>query len=161
MGRTRRKSSSQKIVDVVTMAMPSPVKHVASSRLGSMLLILLMPLLLVTGIVSVRWQDGWLRWTWDKQRAVQVKDSVTAEIKTRRSTEGNQQGSQLLEGVEAVAKHLSQRVTSPGASLAPGQPVTEEPRPFSAAPGLSPRFNSGPQLDTAAEPATGRNLGFR
>jgi len=51
-------SMSQQIAGIATMGMPSPVQKVASSKWGSKILLLLVPILVASGIITISFSGG-------------------------------------------------------------------------------------------------------
>lgn len=51
-------SMSQQIVGMATMGMPAPVQKVASSKWGSKILLLLVPVLIASGIITISFTGG-------------------------------------------------------------------------------------------------------
>jgi len=51
-------SMSQQIAGIATMGMPTPVQKVASSKWGSKILLLLVPLLVASGIITISFTGG-------------------------------------------------------------------------------------------------------
>ena len=59
--------------------MPAPVQQVAKSKLGSKLLLLLIPILIATGVISVSFSGGLPSITFNKERATAVGRQVTTD----------------------------------------------------------------------------------
>jgi hypothetical protein len=70
--RSKKSSYSQKLVGLATMGMPAPVQKVAGSRLGSKLLLLVIPILIATGVITVSFSGGIPSFTFHKDRAIVV-----------------------------------------------------------------------------------------
>jgi hypothetical protein len=51
-------SMSQQIAGIATMGMPAPVQKVASSKWGSKILLLLVPILVASGIITISFSGG-------------------------------------------------------------------------------------------------------
>ena len=83
MGRrhSRKETYSQKVVGLATstLPLPTPVQKVAKSRWGSRLLIVLVPLLIATGVITVSWTGGLPSITFNKDRARVVGEEVKFE----------------------------------------------------------------------------------
>ena len=82
MARSRRKSLSQRVVGVATSGMPRPVRRLLGTRIVALLIILSIPVLLATGIVTVQWKEGRPKLSMDRQRAAEVKGTVTDQIQS-------------------------------------------------------------------------------
>jgi hypothetical protein len=51
-------SMSQQIVGIATMGLPAPVQKVAASKWGSKLLLILVPVLVASGIITISFNGG-------------------------------------------------------------------------------------------------------
>ena len=67
--RRRRTTTTQRIARVATVGMPYPVRAAAGTRFGSLLLVLGLPLLLVTGIMTIEWDSNGPRFRFHRERA--------------------------------------------------------------------------------------------
>lgn len=80
MGRSRKRSVSQNIVNVATTGMPSPLRKTLGNRLVAMLIVFAIPVLLIMGVVSVEWEDGRPRLSFNRERAAEVRENAAEEI---------------------------------------------------------------------------------
>lgn len=80
MGRSTKKTMSQNIVSVATTGMPSPVRKYLGGRIASLLIVLTIPVLLATGVVSITWMNGRPSLSVDKQRAAEVKSNAAERL---------------------------------------------------------------------------------
>lgn len=71
-----KQTVAQQLLGVVTSGMPAPVQQIVTSRWVSTLIIIVVPVLLLTGIVTVSWTGGRPSFTVNKQRAEQVEREV-------------------------------------------------------------------------------------
>ena len=53
-----KKSASQQLMGVATMGLPAPVQKVATSKWGSKILMLLLPALVASGVLTVSFAGG-------------------------------------------------------------------------------------------------------
>lgn len=65
-------SYTQRIALLATAGMPAPIQQVATSKLGSRLFLLLIPILLATGVISVSFSGGMPTVTFNQERAQAV-----------------------------------------------------------------------------------------
>lgn len=72
MASRKKTSYTQRIAQVATMGMPTPVQKVATSKLGSRIFLLLIPILIATGIISVSFSGGMPTVTFNRDRAQAV-----------------------------------------------------------------------------------------
>jgi len=79
--RSSKETYSQKVVELATSALPlpTPVKSVAKSRWGSRLLLVLVPILIASGVVTISWTGGLPSITVNKDRAAVVGQEVQQE----------------------------------------------------------------------------------
>ena len=84
MARSTRKSLPQKVVGVATTGMPSPVRKVLGTRVFALLIILSIPVLIASGIVTVQWKDGRPDVSINRERATEVKQKVTERVESFR-----------------------------------------------------------------------------
>jgi hypothetical protein len=74
----RRKSTSatQQIASLATLGMPAPVRYVATSRWGVKLLIVIVPTLLLTGVLTIQWKDGRPQFRFNRERAQDIRQVI-------------------------------------------------------------------------------------
>jgi hypothetical protein len=72
-------SYTQRIAQVATVGMPAPVQQVAMSKLGSRLFLLLIPILIATGVISVSFSGGIPSVTFNRDRAQAVGRELGAD----------------------------------------------------------------------------------
>ena len=79
--RSSKETYAQKVVELATSALPlpTPVKSVAKSRWGARLLLVIVPILIATGVVTISWTGGLPSITVNKERAVVVGQEVQQE----------------------------------------------------------------------------------
>lgn len=67
-----KQSYSQQIAGIATMGLPAPVQKVASTKWGSKLLLLLVPILIASGIITISFSGGMPSINVNQQRAAAV-----------------------------------------------------------------------------------------
>ncbi|MFM1996573.1 MAG: hypothetical protein RLZZ111_960 [Planctomycetota bacterium] len=77
--KSRKETYAQKVVGIAAMGMPAPVQTVAKSRWGSRLLLILVPILIATGVLTVSWNGGLPSFSVNQQRAAAVGAEVKQE----------------------------------------------------------------------------------
>ncbi len=82
--KTKKKSKSkttysQQIAGIATMGLPAPVQKVASSKYGSKILLLLIPLLVASGIITISFTGGMPKINVNQDRAAAVGRDLQAE----------------------------------------------------------------------------------
>lgn len=85
-------SLSQQVMGVATMGLPSPVQKVAASKWGSKILLLLVPVLVASGIITISFAGGKPSISVNEQRAKQVgeelrEDAVRAAERIRQQND--------------------------------------------------------------------------
>lgn len=97
MNRSKGKTTSQKVVNIATTGMPSPVRKLSGSRIGALLIVITIPVLLATGVVSVTWENGRPRLSVNQQKAKEVKKEVTEKVQELQAQHnGNRPGMQRV-----------------------------------------------------------------
>jgi hypothetical protein len=71
-----KKTLSQQVVGVATAGLPAPVQKVASSKWGSKLLLVLVPLLVASGVITISFSNGKPSIQVDQQRARVVSEEL-------------------------------------------------------------------------------------
>jgi hypothetical protein len=77
--KSRKETYAQKVVGIAAIGLPAPVQSVAKSRWGSRLLLILVPILIATGVLTVSWNGGIPSFSVNKQRAAAVGAEVKQE----------------------------------------------------------------------------------
>jgi len=79
--RSRKETYSQKVVELATstLPLPTPVKAVAKSRWGSRLLLVLVPILVASGVITISWTGGLPSIAVNRDRAAVVGQEVRQE----------------------------------------------------------------------------------
>lgn len=80
MARRKKQTYAQQVAGMATIGMPAPVRSVATSRTGAWLLMLLVPVLVATGVLSISWAGGLPQFSFNRQRAEQVGQQVRQEM---------------------------------------------------------------------------------
>ena len=97
MARSKKKAISQQVVGVATTGMPSPVRKFLGSRIIALLIVIVTPILFATGVVSIDWQNGRPKLSFNRQRAKEVRKETANQIEDLREEAGHDPG--VLEGV--------------------------------------------------------------
>ena len=79
--RSSKETYAQKVVELATstLPLPTPVKSMANSRWGARLLLVLIPILIASGVVTISWTGGLPNITVNKDRAAVVGQEVQME----------------------------------------------------------------------------------
>jgi hypothetical protein len=80
----RKPTLSQNLVTVATAGMPPPVRSVLGSRLGALLIVILLPILVITGVVSIQWNSGVPKISIDRERAKEVRTQAVDSLEKLR-----------------------------------------------------------------------------
>ncbi len=92
MASKKKTSYTQRIAQMATMGMPAPVQKVATSKLGSRIFLLLIPILIATGVISISFSGGMPTVTFNRDRAQAVGrelevDAMRAAERIRQSND--------------------------------------------------------------------------
>ena len=85
--RKRRPTLAQCLVGVATAGMPPPVRSVLGSRLGSLVVMIALPILVITGVVSIQWNSGLPQVSIDRQRAKEIEAKAVDSLQKLREQE--------------------------------------------------------------------------
>lgn len=111
MAKTK-KSMVQQAVGLAAPMLPAPVAKVAGTRWGSRLLILLLPFLFATGVLTISWNNGIPTVNFDRAKALLV---------------GQQVGERVQQEAVRVAQDVRERQGIAGPQTAGMQPVSVQP----------------------------------
>lgn len=104
----KRKTKTQKIVGAAAAGLPQPAQALLGSRLGSTLVMILVPALIATGILQISWQDGKPKVSVDKERAREVEQRLEARAEHLRE-EWEQTGLEEERPLARIRDELFQR----------------------------------------------------
>jgi hypothetical protein len=111
MAKTK-KTMAQQAIGLAAPMLPAPVAKVAGSRWGSRLLILLLPFLFATGVLTISWNNGIPTVNFDRAKALLV---------------GQQVGERVQQEAVRVAQDVRERQGIAGPQTAGMQPVATQP----------------------------------
>lgn len=77
--RSHSETYAQKVVGLAAVGLPAPVQTVAKSRWGSRLLLLVVPILLATGVLTITWNGGIPTFSVNRDRAAVVGEEIKVE----------------------------------------------------------------------------------
>jgi hypothetical protein len=169
------------MLDLGLIFAPAPVRKVASTRWGSKLVLIGLAALLAKGILSIRWVDGKPQFSFDRQKAAEVKQELTQDLKEKgrewaaqngvqfpasggtNSPPWPQQGAGQPSGQTAQGYYYPPQQGQPyagqpyGGQAAPAYPQQPAyPGYQQPAPGGYPGYNQPYQQTQPAYPQTGR-----
>lgn len=82
MARSRRRTStSQRIARVAAVGMPYPLRLVFGTRIGASLLVIGLPLLLITGVMTIEWDATGPHFRFNRDRAQVIKQEAVNTVK--------------------------------------------------------------------------------
>ena len=85
--RKRKPTLAQCLVGVATAGMPPPVRSVLGTRLGSLVILIALPILVITGVVSIQWNSGLPQVSIDSQRAKEIEAKAVDSLQKLREQE--------------------------------------------------------------------------
>lgn len=74
-----KQTFSQQIIGLATYGLPSPVRQVLTSRWVSLLILIVVPILIATGVLSLSWNGGRPDFSVNERRAEQVEREAEQE----------------------------------------------------------------------------------
>jgi flagellar basal body-associated protein FliL len=74
-----KQTFSQQIIGLVTYVMPAPVRQVLTSRWVSLLIVVVVPILIASGVVSLSWNGSRPGFSLNERRAEQVEREAEQE----------------------------------------------------------------------------------
>ena len=84
MARSRRRTSgrtaSQRAAGLLALALPAPVQRVADTRLGSLIMLVGVPAMIVFGLLNVTWVDGFPSFSLNRNRAAELREAASQQI---------------------------------------------------------------------------------
>ena len=82
MARTRRRkrSSSQRIAGLVALGLPAPMQRVADTRLGSLMMLIFIPAMIISGVLTVDWKNGTPSLNLNRNKAEELKQKATNNL---------------------------------------------------------------------------------
>jgi hypothetical protein len=93
MAKSSKKTLSQKVVNTATIGMPKPAKKFLGSRIVALLIVVLTPVLIGTGMISVQWENGRPRISINRERTTEIREEAKEQIEEYRESHGDgQQG---------------------------------------------------------------------
>jgi hypothetical protein len=92
MARSRRRktTSTQRIAGLVALGLPAPMQRVADTRLGSLMMLIFIPAMIISGVLTVDWNNGRPTLNLDRNKAQQIKQKAESEL-TQWSQDGTLQ----------------------------------------------------------------------
>lgn len=76
-----KQNAVQKVAGFATMGMPAPIQKIASSKVGSLLLVVGGAVAVATGAITVTWQGGKPSVTVNEARAEELEHRVRGEAR--------------------------------------------------------------------------------
>jgi hypothetical protein len=104
MGGPSKKLFSQKVVNAATTGMPSPVRKFSGNRIIAAVIVLSLPVLLATGVVSVKWENGRPRLSSNQQKSAEIKREAAEEIEKLQAEDRG--------GIPSLVPHFGDKETS-------------------------------------------------
>jgi len=71
--RRRKRSSSQRIAGLVALGLPAPMQRVADTRLGSLMMLIFIPAMIISGVLTIDWKNGTPSINIDRAKAKELK----------------------------------------------------------------------------------------
>ena len=138
---SKNKTVAQRAVGLATPVLPAPVAKIVGTRWGSRLFILLVPVLLATGVLTISWNNGIPSLNFDRARAWVLGQQVESEAL------------RAAEQYRAQQPQPGQPYPQPVYQQAP-QSWQQTPQPYQPQPQYQPQYQGYPQQgpQQAAQP---------
>ena len=78
--RTSRRTTSQRAANLIALALPAPVQRIADTRIGSLLMLVGLPVMIVFGLLNVTWVDGFPTFTFNRNKAAELRNAASQQI---------------------------------------------------------------------------------
>ena len=78
--RTSRRTTSQRAASLIALALPAPIQRVADTRIGSLLMLVGFPVMIVFGLLNVTWVDGFPTFTFNRNKAAELRNAASQQI---------------------------------------------------------------------------------
>ncbi len=75
----RKKSYAQQTAGLATILLPAPLQKLATTKLGALIFVVVGPFLILTGVVTITWNNGIPGVSFNQQRAAVVGQAVEAD----------------------------------------------------------------------------------
>jgi len=75
-----KQSVPQQIMGLVSYGMPGPIRQVVTARWVSLLIVVVVPILIATGVVSLSWNGSRPGFTVNERRAEQVEHEAEEDV---------------------------------------------------------------------------------
>ena len=78
--RTSRRTVTQRAAGVIALALPAPVQRFADTRIGSLLMLLGFPIMILFGLLNVTWVDGFPTFSLNRNKAAELRKAASEKI---------------------------------------------------------------------------------
>ena len=78
--RTVRRTTTQRAAGLIALALPAPVQRVADTRLGSLLMLVGVPVAILFGLLNITWVDGFPSFTFNRNKAAELRNVASQHI---------------------------------------------------------------------------------
>ena len=78
--RTSRRTTSQRAANLIALALPAPVQRIADTRIGSLLMLVGFPVMIVFGLLNVTWVNGFPTFTFNRNKAAELRNAASQQI---------------------------------------------------------------------------------
>lgn len=156
MSRSKKQSLSQRAVGAASLALPAPLRAMATNRVVASLIVMSLPVLLATGVVSLEWKDGMPSLSFNRQRAQEVRREAAEKVQEYRAEHGGAPVAGAILPALAGAQGWGQRAQQPAAQQ-PAAPAAAWPAPATQ-PAVS--YPSGGWGAPATQPPVATGWGY-
>ncbi|HUP81740.1 MAG TPA: hypothetical protein VM260_24525 [Pirellula sp.] len=78
--RTSRRTIPQRAANLIALALPAPVQRVADTRIGSLLMLVGFPVMILFGLLNLTWVNGLPTFTFNRNKAAELRNVASQQI---------------------------------------------------------------------------------
>ena len=78
--RTSRRTTSQRAASLIALALPAPVQRIADTRIGSLLMLVGVPIMILFGLLNITWVDGFPSFSLNRNKASELRNVAAQKI---------------------------------------------------------------------------------
>jgi hypothetical protein len=120
MAKSEKKTTQQRLIESALIFAPAPIRQIASTPLGSKVLLIAISGMLATGAFTINWDEGSPKFEFHREKAQEARERITEDLQA--------QGIDWRQ-IQAAAQAQPQ---NPGYPQTPGVPATGYGMPATA-----------------------------
>jgi hypothetical protein len=130
--RTRTRSASQRAASLIALALPAPVQRIADTQIGSLLMLVGVPVLIVFGLLNITWVDGFPTFSFNRAKASELRNVASQQLNQLEHQAATQNWGQTAVELLHAAQGPNHQHNAPFPSTQPRQdsPYNAQPNPL-------------------------------